>query len=289
MFYVGMPMRNLTSHAVLLATLLATGAALAAAPALPPVVVELEAATTTAVVGDTVQLGIVLTPPEGWHLYWDGLNDTGFPPSFTWQLPPGCKVSRALWPPPARHVSAGDILDHVLEGRTVALVSLTVPAGTMVPGSLALRCHVEWLACKDICVPGKADLALDLPTAAAGSRPEASDAAAELAAARRALPRPLAAAGDAVRIARQDDVVAITVRGAAHLAFFPATGSARPVDLLHDGARDGDQLRLPLRGDDASLPLLGVLAITDRDGDVAYYQVDVAGSAVDRPSAKETP
>ncbi len=253
----------------------------------PRVDVQLVAATTAVAAGDSVQLGVVLTAPPGWHLYWDGLNDTGFPPSARWQVPDGARVTPLLLPVPVRQISPGDILDHVLEGETVALATLVLPPGLAGP-TVAVSCHVEWLVCRDMCVPGRRDLTLTLPVVTAGvSRPESADAP-RLAAARRALPRPLPPDGP-VRVDRADAVVTISAPGSARLEFFPAADSARPRDLLRDGVSAGDRLRLSLRPTDSARPLRGVLVVHRGDGATATWRLDISGSPADPQPAKETP
>ena len=39
--------------------------------------------------GGTLQVGLVLTLEEHWHVYWINAGDSGEPPKITWTLPPG--------------------------------------------------------------------------------------------------------------------------------------------------------------------------------------------------------
>lgn len=229
------------------------------AGAAPPAVdVRLVCGDDALVPGRTVNVALVMTVPDGWHTYWDGLNDSGFPPRLTWTLPAGVTAGEPAWPPPHRHISAGEILDHVLDGEVVAVVPVTVAADVKTGGEVALACRVDWLACRDICVPGRTDTSLELPvTTAAAVRPEPAGAGVIAAAAAR-LPRP---GNGAVRGVRNANILTITVPGARSLVFMPAGDSARPVNLLQQGAATGDRLELALRSEDATRPVRGVLAV----------------------------
>src|SRR5262249_51991395 len=49
------------------------------------------------------------------------------------------------------------------EGEVIVLATLTPPADLKPGTNVALAAHGEWLICKDVCIPGGADLKLDLP------------------------------------------------------------------------------------------------------------------------------
>ncbi|MEO1318875.1 MAG: protein-disulfide reductase DsbD domain-containing protein, partial [Pseudomonadota bacterium] len=57
--------------------------------------------------GQTLLLGLHFELEDGWHIYWDGFNDTGFPPMVEWSLPEGVSVGPMLWPAPERYISPG--------------------------------------------------------------------------------------------------------------------------------------------------------------------------------------
>ena len=70
------------------------------------------------------------------------------------------------------------------------LVDLQVPPALPPGATQTLKAQVDWLVCKETCIPESVELALTLPVAAAaGADPTW---AAPIAATRRALPRPLA-------------------------------------------------------------------------------------------------
>lgn len=92
----------------------------------------------------------------GWHLYWKDSGDSGLPPEVQWTLPPGWVAGPLEHPlPQAFADAAGVAYGHA---GTVHLVARFqgpgLPKGTF-------QADVEWLACKEGCVPGKASLQVD--------------------------------------------------------------------------------------------------------------------------------
>lgn len=103
--------------------------------------------------GQVIWLGVRFQIQDEWHIYADALNDTGVPPKVEWTLPEGWTVGAWVWPGARRYTQPGEILDHVYEREVTLLAPLSVPAGAK-PGSEAmLRAKLDWLVCKDICIP----------------------------------------------------------------------------------------------------------------------------------------
>jgi DsbC/DsbD-like thiol-disulfide interchange protein len=103
--------------------------------------------------GRTIWLGVRFLIEEHWHIYADTLNDTGVPPKVEWTLPEGWTVGPWVWPGAKRYTQPGEILDHVYEREVTLLAPLKVPADAK-PGTEAMiRAKLDWLVCKDICIP----------------------------------------------------------------------------------------------------------------------------------------
>jgi len=126
----------------------------------------------------TVALRLVHDPH--WHTYWINPG-TGYATSLKWTLPAGFTAGGIQWPVPrVLRDSHGAIIGNGYEGEAFLPVEITPPA-TLKPGeSVTLRAHAEWLMCSDVCVPGRADVALTLPVRAAP--PAASEWSAGIAA-----------------------------------------------------------------------------------------------------------
>ncbi len=104
--------------------------------------------------GATTRTAMVFDVPEGWHTYWNGRNDTGFPASMNFQLPAGMALVDTTWPAPKRYVSPGDILDHVYTGTYPLFVDATWDPDVPVPaeGSVDVTCIIDWLVCREACI-----------------------------------------------------------------------------------------------------------------------------------------
>lgn len=239
-------------------------------PVGPRVTVTPVTAATTAVPGETILLLWRFDLADNWHLYWNGRNDSGFPPAVKMDLPPGWQSGPLLWPAPERHLTAGEILDHVYHGQLRLLQELTVPADAKPGQVVTIPTRLDWLVCKDECVPGKAELELTL-TIAAVAEPTAE--AAEVAAALAALPGP--APADGLDLIWNASSVAMVVPGSAGLEFYPATDCGLLVDLISDGVGQDGRLLLRFRAkDDRIGPLKGILHQQLPDGSKRNWILD---------------
>ena len=160
----------------------------------------------------------------------------------------------------------------------------------MAPGGReTVKANVDWLVCKETCIPESVELALTLPVAAAAG-PDPTWAA-PIEAARRALPRPLT--GWQASAAGQGSSIVLTLVPPAGtgepgtLRFFPYAEREIEPSVPQKLTREGDAYRLvlPVANDFAgSLPrLAGVLTASGSlGGDVAAATLDLplAGNVV---------
>ena len=83
----------------------------------------------------------------------------------TWASLPGVLFGPLVWPPAKELLDPGDIRTFGYTGSVVLFSTLSYVARESVP-ELSLTAHVNWLACREICIPGSADLTLTLPVSA---------------------------------------------------------------------------------------------------------------------------
>lgn len=133
---------------------------------------ELIADSGTISPGSTSHVALALTTELGWHVYWMYAGDSGEAPSVVWSAPQGVVLGPMQFPAPFR-LPLGPLMDYGYEGTVIFPFSLTaskeLPAGTA-----SLKAHVQWLVCREICLPGKAFLGLNLkvaPTAPSTTNP----------------------------------------------------------------------------------------------------------------------
>jgi thiol:disulfide interchange protein DsbD len=92
----------------------------------------------------------------GWHIYWSNPGDSGEPPHIQWILPNGVNATRMQFPAPKR-LPLGPLMDFGYEDEVLFPLTLDV-AKTAKPGPATLRVKVDWLVCREVCIPGKANL-----------------------------------------------------------------------------------------------------------------------------------
>lgn len=119
--------------------------------------------------GETLSIALHQRISEGWHIYWKNPGDSGEPTSITWDLPKGFTSGEILWPAP-HQIPLGPLVNFGYEGEVTLLTSILVPE-TIEGDKVTLTSHIEWLACKDICVPEFVDLSLTLPVSSANVPP----------------------------------------------------------------------------------------------------------------------
>ena len=267
----------------------AAAAAAATLPATDPVKARLVAETGSVAPGATLWVDLHLDIAPGWHVYWRNPGDSGLPTEIAWRLPAGFRAGEILWPAPERFV-LGTIGNYGYQGSADLLVPIAAPTALDPGGSVHLAANASWLVCSEICIPGEAALALDLPVASAPGAADQS-AAPLFAEARRRLPQP---AGFAAHFAVSAGQLQLTVPAAAfagierpEAAFFPFDGNL--VDAAAEPRQqrrgDGIELTLPLLGGaarPAAKPgeaLGGVLELRGANGAVRAYTIAAARAA----------
>ena len=115
--------------------------------------------------GKTAWLGLFLQHEPHWHTYWINPGDSGLPTKLTWQLPPGYAAGDIAWPAPLR-IDVGDLQNFGYEGEVLLPVPLDVPADAKPGTTVHIGAQAKYLVCHEECIPGKADLVLDLPLSA---------------------------------------------------------------------------------------------------------------------------
>lgn len=192
---------------------------------------------------------------DGWHLYWNGRNDSGFPPAVKLDLPPGWQAGPLLWPAPERYLTPGEILDHVYHGQLLLLQELMVPETAQMGRKVTIPARLDWLICREECVPGHAEVKLEIPVADQAHPSEEADLVAQ---AVDDLPLPAPAGG--IELLWSESSVEMVVPGAAGLEFYPARDCGLLVDLIKDGVGENGRLVLRLRAKDGRIgPVKGIL------------------------------
>ncbi len=111
---------------------------------------------------DWIDAGLYFKLEPGWHVYWKNAGDSGEPPKIDWMLPKGVNAEPMQFPAPKR-LPLGPLMDFGYEDEVLFPIRLGVNS-TFKPGSTVhLAAKVSWLVCREVCIPGKANLELDVP------------------------------------------------------------------------------------------------------------------------------
>jgi thiol:disulfide interchange protein DsbD len=226
--------------------------------------------------GGTITVALEENIRDGWHTYWINPGDAGAPTEIKWTLPQGWSAGAIEWPTPKR-LPVGPLMDYGYEGKLWLLQKLTVPADAKLGDTVTLKAAVDWLVCKDICVPEDTTLSLPLKIGPAAPDPAVAK---DFAAARNLLPVASPWKLNYALKKTLDIYVAAPALASAHpveASFFPdkpgiVKGSA-PQTMGF--AKDGLVLRLQ-PGDKAAASgrLTGVLVLKSSDGSIQALNVN---------------
>jgi len=112
--------------------------------------------------GEPVWIGFRFQMEPGWHIYWRNPGDSGTPTKIIWKELSGAEIGEIQWPRPERMVE-GDMVTYGYSGAVLLMARLIPPTDLKPDARLHLVATASWLACKGMCVPGKVEVALDLP------------------------------------------------------------------------------------------------------------------------------
>lgn len=283
---------SLTPALVSLASALVLGlsapycAAATASAETPQVRAELLAAANAVQPGENLRLAVHQRIMPHWHTYWINPGDSGLATGIAWTLPEGARAGAIEWPAPKRF-KLGPVTNYGYENEVTLLSTVSVP-DTLKPGEqFHVKAAVDWLVCREECIPQQVDLELSLPVIAAGTPRPAGNRLIEQAQA--ALP---AASPWPIGIKSKADGLLLRVSGAGIAGLKPADvwfyaeewgktshGEAQTFHIQDDA------LELQIKAGEAPAAagsqLKGILAIRDSAGDLQSYKI---GALVDGPS-----
>ncbi len=120
-----------------------------------------------------IWLGVQIRLGPGWKTYWRNPGESGAPPRLDWSTSGNLASAKMHWPAPQRFSAFGfDSFGYHDEVVLPVLLKAAVPAR-----AVAARLHMDYLVCAQVCIPMRAELALDIPanvTGGIGAKPEPS-------------------------------------------------------------------------------------------------------------------
>ena len=111
--------------------------------------------------GQPPRAGLYFKLEQGWHVYWKNAGDSGEPPRIKWTLPEGITAGPLQFPAP-RRLPLGPLMDFGYEDEVLFPFELKASSGAKT-GPAVLHAKVDWLVCREVCIPGKAELEATRP------------------------------------------------------------------------------------------------------------------------------
>jgi thiol:disulfide interchange protein DsbD len=109
--------------------------------------------------GVPTNAGLYFKLEPGWHVYWKNPGDSGEPPHIHWTLPIGVTSTDLQFPAPKR-LPLGPLMDFGYEDEVLFPLTFSTDKAAK-PGEAKLIARVDWLVCREVCIPGKAELETD--------------------------------------------------------------------------------------------------------------------------------
>jgi DsbC/DsbD-like thiol-disulfide interchange protein len=156
--------------------------------AIPHGTLELVAENQWIEAGHDFNLGLHFQLENGWHIYWINPGDSGEPPRVKWQLPEGVTAGALQWPTP-RRLGTPSIVDFGYQDAVTLIVPMHAERNLGLEEPAKIAAQVKVLVCREMCIPGSAQLSLILPVKSESPAPDARTRNLFIAA-QKSLPRP---------------------------------------------------------------------------------------------------
>jgi DsbC/DsbD-like thiol-disulfide interchange protein len=214
-----------------------------------------EASVVRAPLDGVLWVGVRLDIADGWHLYWENPGDSGLPTRASLSLPAAGGSSDAVvegpyLQGPERFELPGDVTMYGYERDTTVLFRVS-PADTHGVAAVA----VSWLACRERCVPGSAEMTVDLARYPRRDRRPIVEA-------REKLPEPMALGAFPIPVPAGTRVEVFPTVG------FESTGASVSAEV------SGTELRLRVAPPEALTQGPVIVRLAGPEG-VRYVQVDL--------------
>jgi|HubBroStandDraft_6_1064221.scaffolds.fasta_scaffold05109_4 DsbC/DsbD-like thiol-disulfide interchange protein len=264
-----------TASGLGLVVLLCAATANATPAPIPHGTIEIVAQSESIEPGRDFNLALHFQLEKGWHIYWANPGDSGEPPRVDWKMPKGITAEEIEWPTPHR-LGSSTIVDYGYEDAVTLIVPMRTESKLAAQQSAQIVGQVKVLVCREMCIPGKAQVSLTLSIKAQTAAPDTKTEGL-FAAARKSLPQH---APQNWKLSVHDTESSFVLTGnigqqSTRAIFFPLNESQIDNAALQDVTPTPAGFRLTLRKSQQLLKpitrLKGVLVLSD---DRAYW-IDV--------------
>lgn len=111
--------------------------------------------------GKPLRIALRLKTDPDWHTYWMNSGDSGLATSIRWNLPEGFSAGAIQWPYPSL-IRQDPLVTYGYQGEVWLFTTIKVPENLQPGSQVILRAKADWLECEIPCLPGRADLSLEL-------------------------------------------------------------------------------------------------------------------------------
>ncbi len=156
-------MKNFIQISLLVALLFCSRfSVLAQAPDIPPLQAELVSDSARVSSHSRVQVGLYITVPNGWHIYWKYPGEAGLAPKISFESTQEVSFEEHRWPVPKEFEQGPNIQGYGYENQV--LFPTVVHIGDLGAESLEVAVNAFFLKCSPkLCVPEQISKKLILP------------------------------------------------------------------------------------------------------------------------------
>ncbi len=114
-------------------------------------------------------LGVKFSISPGWYIYWQNPGDAGLPPEINLELPPYLEAESVKFPLPEKIVH-GEIISYGYYKEVVLLIPIKIKSIDELKKQNLIKLRVNWLVCRESCIPGSASVEYRLKKASSDER-----------------------------------------------------------------------------------------------------------------------
>jgi thiol:disulfide interchange protein DsbD len=111
-------------------------------------------------IGHILWVAFTFNMEKDWHIYWKNPGDAGLPTTIKLDLPKGFSLYDIHWPNP-KTFPFSNMVNYGYEKEVTMLAAISIAADTKY-GKYTIGADISWLACKDVCLPGKSNLKVNV-------------------------------------------------------------------------------------------------------------------------------
>lgn len=121
--------------------------------------VELISEKTSTPAGSVFHIALTQKIAPEWHTYWRNPGDVGDATRIEWSLPNGIEIGEFKWANPSK-LPYGEFINYGYSGDVI--LPLEVKIANNLTGKQIIKGKASWLECKDVCIPGEAEISINI-------------------------------------------------------------------------------------------------------------------------------